>query len=56
MTGLFLTSKNLSPLRTPFFIPSPVSTELASTLSLNTPVETSGEVKVSELVHLSNLL
>ena len=39
MTGLFFTSKNLSPLRTPFFIPSPVSTELASTVSLRTPVE-----------------
>ena len=54
MVGFCFTSKKSLPFNFPFFMPLPVSTLSAWILMSRTPVDTSGDVKVSEASHLSN--
>src|SRR6516165_9957644 len=55
MVGFCFTSKKSLPFNFPFFMPLPVSTLSAWILISRTPVDTSGDLKVREASHLSNL-
>src|SRR6516165_10672882 len=55
MVGFCFTSKKSLPFNFPFFMPLPVSTLSAWILISRTPVDTSGDLKVSEASHLLNL-